>query len=137
MATESRERYDSYAVLREMVYYQDLGNPYRHPSVSRQLRESLARQRRHGCSFDLAWRQAVGHLMLDHDPQSRREWNALIADPDYRELWRAAFDGDRAHRLLNGAHLLRQALDDADASEASTRRHQTTTRKGSLVAPIA
>jgi hypothetical protein len=122
MSTESRELYDRYEVLGEMVYYQSLGDPFCHPSVGRQLRESLARQRRAGVGFDLAWRQAVGHLMFDHDRESREQWRALIASPDFRELWRAAFEGDRAHRLLNGASLLRLALDDAAERGARRRR---------------
>jgi hypothetical protein len=109
---EARDHLDQ--TIPEAVYYAD---PWYHPSVPRQLRESLARQRRAGVPFDLAWRQCLGHLAHDHDWQSRHQWLELLADPEFRALWEAAYTRQPLPLLL-ATNLLRRALDDSQARDA-------------------
>jgi hypothetical protein len=117
MATELRDEFDQ-TLPEGRIYWTD--DPWRHPSVPRQLRESLARQRRHGVPFDLAWRLAVGHLAHDHDWTSRHQWLELLADPEFRAIWEAAYTREPLP-LLAATNLLRRALDDAQPRDAERK----------------
>jgi hypothetical protein len=115
MATELRDEFDQ--TIPEAIYYAD---PWYHPSVARQLRESLSRQRRAGVEFEVAWRRATGHLTHDHDFVSRHQWTELLADDEFRAIWAAAYRRE-PFPLLLGMNLLRRALDDSQAREAERR----------------
>jgi len=66
-------------------------------TVSRQLRESLVRQRAQGVGFELAYRLAVQNIQLPHEWGARQIWRdrhgvGLLSDPALIEAWRCAYE---------------------------------------------
>ena len=72
-------------------------------TTAAQLRQSLARQRAAGCSFDLAWLQAVQRLRLPHPHDERHDWYRLLADPVFIGWWRSAYLREPGPNQLVGA----------------------------------
>jgi hypothetical protein len=116
-APPPRDEYDR--VLPEAIYYT---HPIARPSIPRQLRESLARSRRHGIEWPLAWTIAIRHIAHEHELTERHAWVELLASDSYRELWRCAYLR-QAYEPLDSVGPLRTILEEADVADA---RHRVT-----------
>lgn len=72
-----------------------------------QLRIKLRRARECGATFEDAWEAAYENIRWPHDTTHRREWKAILGDPDAREVWKAAYHGeDINYRELALARLI-------------------------------
>jgi hypothetical protein len=93
-------------------------------STAEQIRRSLERQRRHGVSFRIAWKQAVGHALMPHEPGPREVDRALLTDASVIRAFQAGYDR-RPHRGLDAVARLTALLErDADAPDGlDHRRH--------------
>jgi hypothetical protein len=98
-------------------------------STAEQIRKSLERQRAHGVSFRIAWKQALGHLLLSHEPDQRNVDRALLTDASVIRAWQAGYLR-QSHRGLDAIARLTAALepDDETTLGLDRRRHPETAR---------
>lgn len=59
------------------------------PTPAAQIREELARLRRKGLSFEIAWRRALERVKWPEEKGPRDEWKAILADG--RPMWEDAY----------------------------------------------
>lgn len=59
------------------------------PTPPAQIREELARLRRKGLTFDIAWRRALERVKWPEDKSQRDEWKAILAGG--RHIWEDAY----------------------------------------------
>jgi hypothetical protein len=105
----------------EAYYY---GDPYYRPSVGRQLREFLARQRDQGVTdFDLAYRQATRKVTHEHEARLRFEDKEMLADPLFRAAWEAAYLR-QPHPVLDALRAMTAVLETEDVADALRRSYR-------------
>lgn len=105
------------------VYYQDYKSAYVMASPPRQIRESLERSRRVGYDFQFAWRVALRKLMMPHENSDRRQWEALLKDPQYIAIWESAYLR-QPHRGIDASAVMRKSLAPDDSSIAAHRHNR-------------
>lgn len=59
------------------------------PTPAAQVREELARLRRKGLSFDLAWRRTLERVKWPEEKGARDEWKMVLASG--RHVWEDAY----------------------------------------------
>lgn len=71
------------------------------PTPAAQMREELARLRRRGLPFDLAWKRALERVKWPEEKTARDEWKVELARS--KRIWRAAYQREGSSpRGLNG-----------------------------------
>ena len=61
-------------------------------SVPEQIAESLARSRRWGKGFPLAYEHALLNVRWPHEPTQRHQWRQLSRQEAFIALWERAYD---------------------------------------------